>query len=46
MIQYDFTNDEIPAFDPEFFVSVLPKLISAEKKEVGEISIIFTLVFL
>jgi rRNA maturation RNase YbeY len=42
MIQYDFTNDEIPAFDPEFFVLVLPKLISAEKKEVGEISIIFT----
>ena len=42
MIQYDFTNDEIPAFDPEFFVLVLPQLISAEKKEVGEISIIFT----
>ena len=42
MILYDFTNDEIPAFDPEFFVLVLPKLISAEKKEVGEISIIFT----
>jgi probable rRNA maturation factor len=42
MIQYDFTNDEIPAFDPEFFVLVLPQLISDEKKEVGEISIIFT----
>ena len=42
MIHYDFTNDEIPAFDPEFFVLVLPQLISAEKKEVGEISIIFT----
>lgn len=42
MILYEFTNDEIPAFDPEFFVLALPKLISAEKKEVGEISIIFT----
>ena len=42
MIQCDFTNDKIPAFDPEFFVLVLPQLIIAEKKEVGEISIIFT----
>ena len=42
MILYSFTNDEIPAFDPEFFVSVLPKLIQVEEKETGEISIIFT----
>jgi rRNA maturation RNase YbeY len=42
MILYSFTNDEIPVFDPEFFVSVLPKLIQVEEKEIGEISIIFT----
>ena len=34
-------NDEIPEFDPEFFVLTLPELISTEGKEVGDISLVF-----
>ena len=34
-------NDEIPEFDPEFFVLTLPELISIEGKEVGDISLVF-----
>ncbi len=34
-------NDEIPEFDPEFFVLTLPELISNEGKEVGDISLVF-----
>ena len=34
-------NDEIPEFDPEFFVLALPELISIEGKEVGDISLVF-----
>jgi len=34
-------NEEIPVFDPEFFVLALPELISMEGKEVGDISLIF-----
>jgi rRNA maturation RNase YbeY len=41
MISYDFLNEEIPVFDPEFFVLALPELISMEGKEVGDISLIF-----
>jgi len=41
MISYEFLNEEIPVFDPEFFVLALPELISMEGKEVGDISLIF-----
>ena len=41
MISYNFLNDEIPEFDPEFFVLTLPELISTEGKEVGDISLVF-----
>ena len=41
MISYDFLNEEIPVFDPEFFVLALPELISMEGKEVGDISLVF-----
>jgi len=41
MISYYFLNEEIPVFDPEFFVLALPELISMEGKEVGDISLIF-----
>jgi len=34
-------NEEIPVFDPEFFVLALPELISMEGKELGDISLIF-----
>ena len=34
-------NDEIPEFDPEFFVLALPELISIEGKEVGDVSLVF-----
>ena len=34
-------NDEIPEFDPEFFVLTLHELISIEGKEVGDISLVF-----
>lgn len=41
MISYNFLNDEVPEFDPEFFVLALPELISMEGKEAGDISLIF-----
>lgn len=41
MISYNFLNEEIPEFDPEFFVLTLPELIMMEGKELGDISLIF-----
>ena len=41
MISYNFLNEEIPEYNPEFFVLTLPELIAMEGKEAGEISLIF-----
>jgi probable rRNA maturation factor len=40
-IEYYDENIEIPENNPEFFISVIPKIIELEKKVCGDINIIF-----
>jgi rRNA maturation RNase YbeY len=42
MITFTFLSNDHPEFDPEFFSNVLPKIIQDERKEVADISIIFS----
>lgn len=41
MIDFDFIDIEIPGFNSEFFILSLNDLIINEKKQLGEISIVF-----
>lgn len=43
MIYIENMNEvmQIPGVDPEFFVSVIPELISLENKQCGDISLVF-----
>lgn len=43
MVELHFIDVEIPGLTPEFFVSWFVKVVSVERKELGDISLIFCL---
>lgn len=41
MIEFQYVNTEVPSFNSEFFILSISKLITSEKKVLGDINVIF-----